>query len=340
MRPTVRIVPFDVHKATEADFTAYYRVAAASQEIDRPDEPPATCDDIVNRLKNPFVGFGAELIWIAYEHDNPVAIVTSDLPEDANSHIAVCYITVHPQERRRGIGTEVLRGILAVLRAQHRTLVEGWELSKGGPGELWARAIGFDVANTMYVQSLTFADVDHSRWDIPAPDGYHLQQWSEPAPQDLITSYARARTAAEDVPGGESTYRPPTWTPERVRKTEAEFEKKGIEHRVVVAVDNVTGEVAGLTEIERYSHRPLIGFQRDTAVLAAHRGRGLGAAMKAHMLRWLIADHPDTEKIISGTNELNIHMRRVNAQMGFTTTRVVTTVHQNISVLEAALAAR
>jgi RimJ/RimL family protein N-acetyltransferase len=125
-----------------------------------------------------------------------------------------------------------------------------------------------------------------------------------------------------------------------VRETEAEREEKAIEHRVVVAVDNQTGEVSGLTEIERYPHRPHIGSQRDTVVLAAHRGRGLGAAMKAHMLRWLIADHPDLEKVITGTNELNTHMQRVNAQIGFTTTRVLTTVHQDISVLEAVLAAR
>lgn len=340
MNPTVQIVPFDVREATEADFTAYFQVMAASQEVDRPDQPPATYDDIVSRLKNPFVGWGPELIWMAYEHGKPVAIVTSDMPEDANSHIAVPYITVHPQERRRGVGTEVLRNLLPILRAEHRTLVEGWELAQGGPGELWARAVGFDVANTMYLQTLEFADADRSRWDIATPAGYHLQRWLGSTPQDLLHSYAHARTAAEDVPGGESTYRPPRWTPERVRETEAERAEKDIEHRVVVAVDNATGEVAGLTEIELYPHRPHIGSQRDTAVLAAHRGRGLGAAMKAHMLQWLIADHPDLEKIITGTNELNIHMQRVNAQIGFATTRVLTTVHQDISVLETALAAR
>ena len=94
---------------------------------------------------------------------------------------------------------------------------------------------------------------------------------------------------------------PPEWTVERVREAEAEVLALDVEERVVVAVHEPTGEVAGLTQLQLHPHRPRYGYQRDTAVLAAHRGHGLGRAIKAHMLRWLEDDGVDLDVVDTGT---------------------------------------
>ncbi|MFD5559121.1 GNAT family N-acetyltransferase [Kitasatospora griseola] len=46
--------------------------------------------------------------------------------------------------------------------------------------------------------------------------------------------------------------------------------------RVVVAVDDSTRQVVGVHVVHSYPHRREIGHIHDTAVLAAHRGHGLG----------------------------------------------------------------
>lgn len=124
-----------------------------------------------------------------------------------------------------------------------------------------------------------------------------------------------------DAPLGDLEYREPEWTAQRVRAREAELRRNDIELRVVVAVREDTGEVAGLTEVE----------------LHPHRGRGLGRCVKAHMIRWLPADRPDLDRIYTTTGAGNEHIIRVNHQLGFTTVRTMIAVNRDLAALEADL---
>src|SRR2546421_408538 len=121
------------------------------------------------------------------------------------------------------------------------------------------------------------------------------------APQDVLDSYAVARDAIHDAPLGESDYRWPRWSPAPGRAAEAEARSQGLEQRVVVAIREGTGEIAGFTEVCVHPRRPDVGYQRDTAVVAAHRGRGLGRCLKAHMLPWLLVDRPALARITTTT---------------------------------------
>ena len=120
---------------------------------------------------------------------------------------------------------------------------------------------------------------------------------------------------------------------------EAEFRDRGIEQWVVAAVHEASGTIAGLTELERYAHRQDRGYQGETAVLAEHRGNDLGRYVESQLLRWVTAERPRLEEIVTGIAETNVHMSRVNHRIGFVTTQVNDVVASEVGVLQQRLSA-
>lgn len=340
MTAGLRVEEFDPVRATEADLHGYYRVMLARQETDRADEPALSFEDVVGRLRNPFVGFGAVAYWVARLDQDVVGLAVVYFLEEESSHIALVDLVVHPAVRRRGIGSTLLKTLLPELRARGRRLVEAWQVTKDSDGDRWASSLNCAVARTAVLQVLVIPETESALWRQGALDGYRLRRWAGAAPDELVSSFADARNAVNDAPLGDGSYQPPEWTVERVRAREAELRQNDVELRAVVAVHEETGQVVGLTELELHPHRPQAGFQRDTAVCSPHRGRGLGRHMKAHMIHWLLADRPDFDRILTTTNAENTHMIRVNHQLGFKTVRGMLVVNRDLAELEADLSAR
>ncbi|MCE6995295.1 GNAT family N-acetyltransferase [Saccharothrix sp. S26] len=340
MTARVEVEPFDPAHAAEGDLRGYYEVMLARQETDRPDEPRLSYEDVLGRLKNPFVGFGPVVYWVARLRGEVVGLAIVYFLEEESSHIGLTEVIVHPRARRKGVGTAILRAVIPELRARGRRLVETWQITKGSDGERWAESLKFLVVHTVLMQALVIPETDSALWRDDLPAGYRLRRWAGTAPDDLVASFAAARNAMHDAPVGDLAYQEPEWTAERIRAREAELRQNNIELRAVVAVHEDTGEVAGLTELELHPHRPFWGFQRDTAVLPAHRGHGLGRCIKAHLIRWLLEDRPDLDRIYTTTGAGNAHMIRVNHRLGYTTVRTMIAVNRDLFELEAELAGR
>ncbi|RKT54231.1 GNAT family N-acetyltransferase [Saccharothrix australiensis] len=337
MTEGVEIAPFTPGAATEADLIGYHDVMLARQETDRPDEPRLSYDDCLGRLNTPFPGFGPVAYWVARTDGALAGSATVYFPDGAAATTALAEIVVHPRYRGRGIGTALLREVLPELRARGRSVVEGWQVTRGSAGDRWAAGLGFRTVHTVVLQLLLVAERDAAAWTVPVPPGYRLRQWSVAAPAELTASYVLAREAIHDAPIGDLAVRPPKWTVEYLRAREAEMREQDVELRVVVAQHEATGVVAGFTEVELHPHRPNWAFQRDTAVVSAHRGRGLGRSVKARMMRWLLADRPNLERVYTGTGVENVHMQQVNHQLGFSTVRTMIAVNQEITRLEETL---
>jgi RimJ/RimL family protein N-acetyltransferase len=65
-------------------------------------------------------------------------------------------------------------------------------------------------------------------------------------------------------------------------------------------------------------------FTDDTAVLAAHRGRGLAAWIKDACLRRLSTERPDVTAVVTENDVTNAPMLAVNAKLGFVETSIRT----------------
>ncbi|MFE2753610.1 GNAT family N-acetyltransferase [Actinosynnema sp. NPDC059335] len=329
--------PFDPWRADEADLAGYHRVMRDSLAVDEPGEPAPTFEDVVARLRNPFPGVGPAGFWVVRDGGRIVAYAYARFPEDENSHIAVATVVVHPESRRRGVATRALRALLPELRRRGRTVIEDWRLVEGAVSAEWARRLGFRTVRAVVSMSMEVADADRSRWPVGLPPGYRVVRWSNETPEEVVASYAAARSAIHDAPMGTTEFVNPQWTVERIRRSEAGFRDDGVEQRVVAAVHEATGEVVGLTEVVVLPRDPGTAHQGDTAVLAAHRGRGLGLGLKGVMAHWLVEDHPALERTRSFTHVDNEHMIRVNHRLGMVTERTELVVAHDIDALIATM---
>lgn len=328
LAPVLEINPLDL--ADQTDLHDYADVRIAAQAVDRPDVPATSRERVIESLREANPDFSEVVRVIARRDGEGVGITTVGLLGGVNAGLAIGPITVHPRYRRQGIGTALLEALLPELRARGRDTLESWGVTKGSAGERWAIARGFRLAAARRMQLLTVADVDPVSWDLAAPSGYRAERWIGETPEHLLVSVAATRQWIHDAPAMETVFHTPEWTPEMVRAEEAEARAAGIEHRVVVAVEEATGLVVALTNVLLHPNDSTHTHWRDTVVAPAHRGHGLSRFIKADLLRWLRADRPALERVETGTDAANSPMIRVNEQLGFVTAREVVVVSRPV----------
>jgi mycothiol synthase len=316
-----RVEPIDPGSADRSTLEDIYQLISASGELDNPGAPALTLETAIGRLKNPQPSLGPVLRWVAHQDSRVVGLAALYFPEAENSHLGLLELTVHPDARRHRIGTAILRAITPELRAHERTVLECWNVTKGGAGVSFATVLGFEVVSATVFQTLSISNVDRSAWEVEPRPGYRLHTWQGTAPGELVASYAEARRAIADSPFGRSAFRFPAWTVERVRESEADRRHREIDHRVVAVVRQDSEQVVGFTELQMYPHREDLGYQGDTAVLAQHRGHSLSFCAKATMLQWLLAERPKLKQVITSTAAANPYMVNVNLALGYRNTR-------------------
>jgi mycothiol synthase len=329
---------FNPHEASEHDYVDYHAMLSTAKALDMPEDPPLTYEAAIGRLRTPPLTDGACSYWAARLDGHIVGMSRVALPQGENSGLVLLDVTVHPERRRQGIGLELLRVSMPAILSAGRGIVIGTPMKSDAAGVQSAVRLGFQETHRTVMQMLVVTDVRPERWDVAVPLGYHLERWIGMTPAHLLDSYAAARPAIADAPTGQTSYRDESgWTAELVRETERELAERGVEERVVVAVEDDTGKVAGLTGMLRYPHRLEFGYQNDTSVLPAHRGHGLGLAMKAAMMRWTTADWPELERGITATAADNTYMIDVNLALGYRTAREMVWVEITAAELTRAL---
>jgi mycothiol synthase len=333
----VEIAPLYLAEASDDELTQCHQVVQATFAVDYSEWRCPPYAWFVQQLRVPPSWLGPHQVWAARIDGRIVATATAAFPELENRHLVITTVQVPPQLRGQGIGTALLRATLPDTRAQGRRMVVGQAVRVGGDGEKWALGLGFSRVQEFALQVLVVADVDPGLWEMSVPPGFRVEQWIGAAPQSLVAGYAVARTAISDAPRGDSSRKFPDWTVQRVRDHETEARDRGAELRTVVAVHEASGTVAGLTEMEVRPSRPHLGCQLETAVLPQFRGRGLGRFIKAIMMGWLVAERPEIERVVTSTNAGNVHMIRVNHQIGYITDYVVSSVEADLETLDTTL---
>jgi mycothiol synthase len=311
----LQIAAFDALSASPADLDACFRLYQAAA-ADRPAEPAPVRSAYLARITRAPTPGRRYLDWLARSATTGelTGIASLMLLGDQPSDLAAIDITVHPGYRRRGIGSTLLTDLAGAASGRRSLLIEG--LTEGSPGQAWAAAHGFTVAQRTIVLAIDMTSVDRTRWCVPAPSGYQLAHWTGSAPDDLLKSYAAARNAIAEAPHGKLTFTEPEWTPLRVRAAEAAARSRRCELWVIAAVHELSARVVGVTYLEVDQHSPELAVQQDTAVLRAHRGHGIGAWMKAANLQLLAARRPQVRQVRTSNAADNEHMLRVNRQVG------------------------
>jgi GNAT superfamily N-acetyltransferase len=319
----VPIERFDAHSDKDR-LRACYEIVAAGWPIDRPNEPMWTFESFTGEWT---FGFGADprQAWLATDDaDRPVGCYLLTLPERENTTMGQCDLTVAPERRREGYGTQLLAHCIEQVRSAERVRLSS-EIRDGSPGAAFAAAAG---ATAGIAEVIRVLEVDSGLADrLPALRaeaaehalGYSLVSWDGPTPEEYLDDVVRLEAAMEDAPRdpGVETWR---WDAERIRKSEDIMFSHGVGRYEIAARHDTTGELAAITAMGTEAGTPDWGFQFGTMVLGGHRGRRLGLLVKVAMLDWLTEREPAIRHILTGNAGANAHMIAINERLGFRVT--------------------
>ncbi|MEU0374707.1 GNAT family N-acetyltransferase [Streptomyces sp. NPDC006283] len=234
-------------------------------------------------------------------------------------------LAVHPRARRQGVGTRLWAAVRDELVADNRTSVSA-VVERGGPGEAFATGLGLSNALPLawYVQKIQ--DALAAQPVRPAlPDGYVHAHWTGVVPDALADAFAEAHNAMQDAPLGDVDQSVPPWDAVRVRKAAQVIVDRGgvILSSAVVHTASGADSVAAYTELVLRDPSDVRALQYDTAVVPAHRGHGLGRAVKRHMMDVVAAAHPGVREVATTVADENGPMLAVNEQLGYRRERAI-----------------
>jgi GNAT superfamily N-acetyltransferase len=151
----------------------------------------------------------------------------------------------------------------------------------------------------------------------PRHVGYTVVTWQDPVPDELVEDYCRLNEMFfEQAPMGGLEVEPERWDESRVRKREEGNLRQGRRDLAAGALA-ADGTLVGVTEAVLNDAAPERGFQSGTLVDPAHRGHGLGLAIKVANHRRLREQFPQCRLLMTGNADVNAPMNAVNVALGY-----------------------
>src|SRR5579863_5833670 len=188
-------------------------VSLAAQEADCPEEPRLTGSPFRGWLTVGWDGQPRE-VWLAAGRAGdgtrrPVlGWYRLGLPERENQDRSNLDLFVHPAERRRGLGTALLRHA-AERAAGHGRSVLAAATRDGTPGAAFARSAGaepgvVEVHRILELGKLADGRLEGLREQAErAAAGYSVVSWTGPVPEEFIGRVAPVYAALTDAPHDE-----------------------------------------------------------------------------------------------------------------------------------------
>lgn len=308
----MEILTVDVHD--DAVTRTFHVVEQEAARHDRPHAILRTYEALLGSWRHPS-DYRRYLPLVAVVGGRVVGAVDLGLSLQDNTHLADLEVSVLPGHRRRGVGRALHVEATRLRRAAGRTSACGEVYAVPGvdsPGVAFATALGY---RSMHVE-------DHLLLPLPAtppavdPVGYDIVTWRDRCPEEYVEAYCAMRTRMNhDVPVGDLDHEPVDMTVDRLRVGE-ERTARSYASVVAAARRREDGVLCGysLTYLALGTDRAL---QDDTLVMPAHRGRHLGAALKAATLAVVQAEHPERIAIHTWTDPDNLPMYRTNTDFGY-----------------------
>lgn len=314
----------DIRRFTPDDsetVTAVVDLVNAAHRVDAPFLHPMTETVYAGYLRHGWDGEVPET-WAAWDDDRVAGLVELHTSEWDNTHLCWTEVKVHPELRRGGRGTALLRFAEDRIRDLNRTSIgcSGWDdqvaIGFAARHELPRRGSAINRRQTLAKLDRGVLDqvYDEARSRASA---YELVRLTGRTPPDLLDDVARMTAAINDAPLDDLEIEDEVFTGDRIAAYDRAQESRGHRMYRVLARHRETGELAGHTVVAVEAERPWIGDQHDTSVVRAHRGHRLGLLLKADMLRWLAEEEPALETIDTWNMESNDHMIGVNEVLGY-----------------------
>jgi GNAT superfamily N-acetyltransferase len=296
----------------------------AAQQLDEPYEPRPGERMFGCWLTTGWGGEPREVWLVQGRAEGPVAgWYRLELPDLENLNRARLALTVHPEERRHGLGRALLRHAAGRAAANGRCVLGGGARN-GTAGEAFARSVGaepglVEIERVQEPGALEEGRLARLRGQAERhAAGYALVTWTGLVPEEHIEQTAALYNALNDAPHNPDVA-PEQWDAQRVRERVNDLRRDyGARDYSVAALHLATGEMAALTQVTVDPSDPGWGYQLITAVTARHRGHRLGLLVKVAMLELLANAEPALERIVTWNAEDNKYMIAVNEALGYT----------------------
>jgi GNAT superfamily N-acetyltransferase len=249
-----------------------------------------------------------------------------------NLAIAWVIAHVHPDHRRRGIGTALVAATEASLDEARTELVSATQVPPeqvvDHPYRRFAESLGYAVTSVSSVRELGWP-VERSLLDALVtgdPDGYRVESYIDGVPDDYRPSLGVLKGLVDvDAPSGDIAFEPSPVTPEHYAEELRRHSEAGRRLVESVALDG-SGDVVAYSELVVPSLPGRFMSQMGTLVLDAHRGHRLGLAVKVASLRALLDLGVTNPVVRTGNDDTNTHMVAINEQLGFVPVQATLTV--------------
>ena len=243
------------------------------------------------------------------------------MPLADNLDLALVWLSVHPEHRRRGIGGALLREAESVATANGRGTLMGeteWPEGRSDESERFARQYGYVVGQTMLRSSMALPADRDALAALAADDDYAVETFVDHIPEAWLEDRAvLQQRMSTDAPLDDLALEEEAWDAERLRETFARTLASG--RRVVESAARhvPTGRLVAFTTIGVSAGSPDLGYQQDTLVLKEHRGHGLGLRVKAANALAVMDELPAVTSIRTWNAASNEHMLAVNRRLGY-----------------------
>jgi len=309
----VDLRPLDL--ADDSALAAAYRIEVEATRHDRPGWVPLgeSARMLAWRADN---GWLRSLVG-AFEGHRLVGFAVS-LTADDTPDTAWIDVSVLPQRQRGGVGTLLARAAersspVSASRfaasAYRRSVDEAETFVRG-----FAQPLGYAVASTETVVELDLGSV-HAI-PVDQPGGYTVTTHLNGVPDHLRAQVGMLKGLVDaEAPNGTLQWQP---TPVSAEEYAAEIGLWQQQDRTAIesiALDGDGGVVAWTCLVTAADPRRPAQIQ-GTLVLDQHRGRRLGAAVKAANLLAARVQAPDA-RVRTSSDDRNVWMRAINEQLGF-----------------------
>lgn len=306
----------NVHDDDELE--AFRRVRGAAIQYERPHAVPPAAAEMAAVWRADDNGW-MQRARGAFVDDELVAVVAIRCSTDDNRDTAWIFVHTLPSHRRSGLATRLVQDAVAALDPA-RTKVMSWvrvpsDADESHPhlrfvARCGGRIVGCETAYELELPS--------ELPEVALDDRYAVEVYHDGVPEERQAQLGLLMGLVEvDAPTGDVMWEGAAVSPERYRQMVSAQVDAGGHVLEALAIERSSDDVVGFTEIGISPDQLRPAEQEGTLVLEAHRGRGLGRALKVANLAALQERWPHVTRVTTAMGDDNVRMQRVNRELGF-----------------------